>query len=162
MTSKAGISLTLIVGVLLIAAIACGDTSSDPTPIPQQESTEPTPQPTATAEDSDAVPQPTAEPTETTQPTPQPDEDEGEPVVFQVGPCEMTAALPLPIEFEYQGSVPTGFDGFNRAGCNFSKPVQTVTVVLTGCCQSAKVGRIGTRENYCYGEPALNSLTVLL
>jgi hypothetical protein len=30
------------------------------------------------------------------------------------------------------------------------------------CCQSAKVGRIGTRENYCYGEPALNSLTVLL
>ena len=33
---------------------------------------------------------------------------------------------------------------------------------LHACCQSAKVGRIGTRENYCYGEPALNSLTVLL
>jgi hypothetical protein len=33
---------------------------------------------------------------------------------------------------------------------------------VTNCCQSAKVGRIGTRENYCYGEPALNSLTVLL
>jgi predicted ATPase len=32
----------------------------------------------------------------------------------------------------------------------------------SNCCQSAKVGRIGTRENYCYGEPALNSLTVLL
>ena len=30
------------------------------------------------------------------------------------------------------------------------------------CCQSAKVGRIGTRENYCYGEPALSSLAAEL
>jgi hypothetical protein len=33
---------------------------------------------------------------------------------------------------------------------------------LFTCCQSAKVGRIGTRENYCYGEPALSFLTVRL
>jgi L-alanine-DL-glutamate epimerase-like enolase superfamily enzyme len=30
------------------------------------------------------------------------------------------------------------------------------------CCQSAKVGRIGTRENYCYGEPALSPLAAEL
>ena len=37
-----------------------------------------------------------------------------------------------------------------------------VSATSRRCCQSAKVGQIGTRENYCYGEPALNSLTVLL
>ena len=30
------------------------------------------------------------------------------------------------------------------------------------CCQSAKVGQIGTRENYCYGEATLSFLTVRL
>ncbi len=30
------------------------------------------------------------------------------------------------------------------------------------CCQSAKVGQIGTRENCCYGEAALSFLTVRL
>ena len=75
MTSEAGISLTLIVGVLLFAAVACGDTPSDPTAVPQQESSEPTPQLTAPAEDTDAAPRPTAEPTETARPTPQPDKD---------------------------------------------------------------------------------------
>ena len=33
---------------------------------------------------------------------------------------------------------------------------------ISACCQSAKVGRIGTRENYCYGEPALSSLAAEL
>ena len=54
------------------------------------------------------------------------------PVVFEVGPCRTTLAAQLPIEFEYAGTVPTGFDGINRATCTFSKPVETVTVVLTG------------------------------
>mgnify|MGYP004145074833 CR=1 FL=1 len=30
------------------------------------------------------------------------------------------------------------------------------------CCQSAKVGQIGTREDDCYEEPVLSSLRVLL
>ena len=132
MTSKAGFSLALIVGILLIAAVACGETSAEPTPNPQQESTEPTPRPTAPTEPTSVAPQPTAEPTETTRPTPQPDTNEAEPVAFEVSPCETTLANQLPIEFEYKGTVPTGFDGVNRAACNFSKPVETVTVVLTG------------------------------
>jgi len=33
---------------------------------------------------------------------------------------------------------------------------------VTECCQSATMGQIGTRENYCYGEPALSFLTVRL
>ena len=36
------------------------------------------------------------------------------------------------IEFEYKGTIPTGFDGINRANCTFTKDVETVTVVLTG------------------------------
>lgn len=55
-----------------------------------------------------------------------------EPVVFEVGPCSMTRAAQLPIQFEYRGTIPTGFDGINRAGCTFTKPVETVTVTLTG------------------------------
>ena len=34
--------------------------------------------------------------------------------------------------------------------------------VARECCQSANVGRIRTRENCRYGEPALSSLTVRL
>lgn len=30
------------------------------------------------------------------------------------------------------GTIPTGFDGNNRAKYRFSKPVETITVVLTG------------------------------
>ena len=55
-----------------------------------------------------------------------------EPVVFVVGPCAVTLAVQLPIEFEYKGTVPTGFDGINRANCTFTKAVEKVTVVLTG------------------------------
>ena len=55
-----------------------------------------------------------------------------EPVVFEMGPCAMTAAVQLPIEFEYKGTVPTGFDGINTANCTFTKAVETVTVTLTG------------------------------
>jgi len=33
---------------------------------------------------------------------------------------------------------------------------------INECCQSAKVGQIGTRENCCYGEAALSFLTVRL
>ena len=61
-----------------------------------------------------------------------PSEKEKETAVFEVGPCAMTAAAQLPVEFEYKGTVPTGFDGINKANCTFTKPVETVTVTLTG------------------------------
>ena len=53
-------------------------------------------------------------------------------VAFEVGPCRLTRAAQLPIESEYRGTVPTGFDGINQADCTFTKAVKTVTVVLTG------------------------------
>ena len=52
--------------------------------------------------------------------------------LFEVGACLTTLATPLPIEFEYKGSIPTGFDGINMATCTFTKPVETVTVTLGG------------------------------
>ncbi|PKB80043.1 MAG: hypothetical protein BZY88_10245 [SAR202 cluster bacterium Io17-Chloro-G9] len=55
-----------------------------------------------------------------------------EPVGFAAGPCLTTLAAQLPIEFEYFGTIPTGFDGINKATCTFTKAVQTVEVVLTG------------------------------
>ena len=57
---------------------------------------------------------------------------EVETTAFEVGPCRMTRAAQLLIEVEYKGSIPTGFDSINRANCTFTKPVKTVTVVLTG------------------------------
>ena len=69
-----------------------------------------------------------------------------EPVAFEAGPCRMTRAAPLPIEFEYKGSIPTGFDGVNQAGCTFTKAVKTVTVVLTGPATHT--------ETFTLGEPA--------
>ena len=41
-------------------------------------------------------------------------------------------------------------------GCDITKTFDD------DCCQSAKVGQIGTRENCCYGEAALSFLTVRL
>jgi hypothetical protein len=55
-----------------------------------------------------------------------------EPVVFEIGPCRTTLAAQLPIEFEYAGTVPTGFDGINTATCTFTRAVETLRVVLTG------------------------------
>ena len=55
-----------------------------------------------------------------------------EPVVFDISPCAMTRAAQLPIEFEFFGTIPTGFDGINTANCVFTKAVKTVTVKLTG------------------------------
>ena len=66
-----------------------------------------------------------------------------EPVVFEMGPCRMTAATQLPIEFEYAGTVPTGFDGINRAGCTFTKEVETVTVTLTGPATHTELFTLG-------------------
>ena len=48
------------------------------------------------------------------------------------GPCLTTLAVQLPIEFEYFGTIPTGFDGINTGTCTFTKVVETVTVTLTG------------------------------
>ena len=52
--------------------------------------------------------------------------------VFDVVACRLTRATKLPIEFVFAGSVPTGFDGDNRADCSFNQAVEKVTVVLTG------------------------------
>ena len=62
-----------------------------------------------------------------------------EPVAFEIGPCRTTLAAQLPIEFEYKGTVPTGFDGINRAGCTFTKAAATVTVTLTGPAEHTEV-----------------------
>ena len=40
--------------------------------------------------------------------------------------------------------------------------VHDYTVLYHECCQSAKVGQIGTREDYCYEELRVSSLRVLL
>ena len=69
-----------------------------------------------------------------------------EPVVFEVGPCAVTLAAQLPIEFEYKGTIPTGFDGINRANCTFTKEVETVTVVLTGPASHT--------ETFTFSEPS--------
>ena len=59
---------------------------------------------------------------------------------FEVdGPCRLTRAAQLPIEFEYEGTVPTGFDGINRASCRFTKPVKTVTVTLSGPAMHSEI-----------------------
>ena len=42
---------------------------------------------------------------------------------------------------------------------SFAKQFSTIVSL---CCQSATMGQIGTREDYCYGEPALSFLTVRL
>ena len=55
-------------------------------------------------------------------------------------------------------------------GLGADQRIATVVAVLAilaimlvpNCCQSATMGQIGTRENYCYGEPLLSSLTVRL
>jgi len=52
--------------------------------------------------------------------------------VFDVVACRLTRATKLPIEFVFAGSVPTGFDGDNRADCSFNQAVEKVTVVLIG------------------------------
>ncbi len=62
-----------------------------------------------------------------------------EPVAFEVGVCAMTRAAQLPIEFEYIGTIPTGFDGINRANCTFTKAVETITVTLTGPATHSEV-----------------------
>ena len=98
MAARTRPAIALIVGILLMGAVACAETLPTPTP---------------------------SQPKETTVPIAQP-------VVFEVGPCQMTLAAQLPIEFEYAGTIPTGFDGINRANCTFTKAVETVTVVLTG------------------------------
>ena len=66
-----------------------------------------------------------------------------EPVLFEVGPCLMTRAAQLPIEFEYQGTIPTGFDGINRATCTFTKAVKTVTVTLSGPAGHTEIFTLG-------------------
>ena len=58
-------------------------------------------------------------------------------------PCIMTRAAQLPIEFEFQGTVPTGFDGINRATCRFTKPIETVTVTLSGPASHTEVFTLG-------------------
>jgi len=97
----------LTVSILIGVAMACGATAVGPT-----------------ATQPPAIEEPTAPPTSTPEP-------EGVDV-FDVGPCRMTRAAQLPIEFEFKGTVPTGFDGINQANCTFTKPVMTVDVVLTG------------------------------
>ena len=96
--------VALVTGLLLVAAVACGET---------------TPQPTATQ--TSGVTEPTAHPTS---------EAEKVEVPFDINPCRMTRAAQLPIEFEYEGTTPTEFDGINKATCTFTKSISKVSVTL--------------------------------
>ena len=64
---------------------------------------------------------------------------------FEVGTCLTTLAAQQPIRFEYKGTIPTGFDGINQATCTFTKPVETVTVTLSGPATHT--------ETFTLGEP---------
>ena len=79
-------------------------------------------------------------------PSSTPLEPETAETVFEVGLCVTTEAAPLPIEFAYEGTVPTGFDGINKGTCTFTEPVKTVTVTLTGLAEHI--------ETFTLGEPA--------
>ncbi len=105
-----GVAAAFVASLLLVTAVACGETTPEPTPTQPPAVIEPTPQPT-----------PTSEPEKVKVKVP-----------FDISPCRMTRAAQLPIEFEYKGTIPTGFDGINKATCTFTKAVKTVTVTLTG------------------------------
>ena len=124
MFTKSTIASIFIIAVLALGAIACGD--STPVPLATQE-----PSATESGPAPSTPPSPTAPIESTPSPTDTPEPETVTPL-FDVGPCSITRAAQLPIEFEYTGSVPTGFDGINQATCTFTKPVATVTVVLTG------------------------------
>ena len=79
-----------MVSILVGLAMACGETAPEPTPTRPPAIVEPTTSPTS---------------------TPEPEVVE----IFDVGPCRMTRAAQLPIEFEYKGTIPTGFEGINKA-----------------------------------------------
>ena len=118
MVSRVGVLISAIISLLVLAAVSCGETTATPTQSPAV--VEPAPQPTSPG------------PAVGTEPG-APLEKPGVGIaVFEVGPCRMTRAAQLPIEFEYLGTIPTGFDSINTANCNFTKEVKTVTVVLTG------------------------------
>ena len=133
---KVKIAGILIVNLIALAAMACASTAPPPTPIPPPTLVEPSVPPAGTKEPLVIEVSPISTP-DTKEPvasetTPLPTSPEQGPAVFEAGPCETTLAVPQPIEFEYRGTVPTGFDGVNQAGCSFTKAVKTVTVVLTG------------------------------
>ena len=111
------VTVLAFAGALMIILAACGtDDGAAPTEVVPVE-------PTATAEPPDEAST----------------EKEVEPVVFDLDVCASTMAVQLPIEFEYMGTVPTGFDGINRANCTFTKAVETVTVTLTGPAKHSEV-----------------------
>jgi putative lipoprotein len=58
--------------------------------------------------------------------------EEPAPAALGLTVCMVTEAVALPVEFEYFGTAPTGFDGINKANCNFTKAVERITVTLTG------------------------------
>lgn len=122
--------ITWVAILLLGAAVACGAATPSPDPILPSTVSGPTAQPTAPPQA-----QPTTAPTvpePTLSPTPTVSEIVPDTPVFEAGPCLMTRAAQLPVEFEYKGTIPTRFDGINRANCTFTKEVKTVTVTLTG------------------------------
>ncbi len=124
MDIKRATVLSVILGMLLVAALACGSTPAiQPTALVTPNATE-APQPVQPTSDTSQVTSPPSA-------TP-PLEPETGKIPFDGGPCLTTLAAQLPIEFEFKGTIPTGFDGVNRATCIFTKAVETVTVKLTG------------------------------
>ena len=121
MTRKLTLVLGLFLSSILFTAIACSGDPGPAGPQGQQGEQGPAGPQGQQGEQGPAGPQgPQA------QGIPTPD------TFVAIGPCITTLAAQLPIEFEYKGTVPTGFDGINQARCTYTKAVETVTVVLSG------------------------------
>ena len=133
-------TIFVVMGALILILAACG--SDDPVPTKEGVVVESTP----TIETPGEAPlAPTIE-----TPGQVPTTPKAEQVVFDLDVCAVTEAAQLPIEFQYAGTVPTGFDGINKASCTFTKPVKTVTVSLIG----AVPGTAPYTETFTFSGPA--------
>ena len=73
---------------------------------------------------------------------------------FALAQCRVTRAAQLPIELEYEGTVPTGFDGVNTADCTFTHRVKAVGVILSGpLTGDGEIGNARHLEVYTFREP---------
>ncbi len=130
-----------VAGASMLLAAACGNadttatapvTTAGPTPTIEFFAEPTTP---ATVEFPVETPTPPIVETAVKTPTPPVVESPG----FDLEMCATTRAAQLPIEFEFAGTVPTGFDGINQANCTFTKAVETVTVTLTGPAKHTEI-----------------------
>ena len=145
-------TIFVVMGALILILAACG--SDDPVPTKEGVVVESTP---TIETPGEAPPAPTVETPGEAPPAPTvetpgqvPTTPKAEQVVFDLDVCAVTEAAQLPIEFQYAGTVPPGFDDINKASCTFTKPVKTVTVSLIG----AVPGTAPYTETFTFSGPA--------